>query len=213
MDINGYFWGIMSNQGGRLMNAVDVLKSREAVSAMRKILRAGPNGLRDEAFFVLGINTAFRVGDLLSLKVGDVLDRGRLRGRIEVSEKKTGKRRAFALNPAVLKTLESFLASRGALRSLGPGEPLFPSQKKPGLPICRQRAHQILQAAGRELGLSSFGPRSLRKTFGYHVYKAAGNDVGLVQKLLNHDSPGSTLRYIGVEQLDMDEACLNLNLY
>ena len=195
------------------MNTVEVLKSREAVSAMRKILRAGPNGLRDEALFVLGVNTAFRAGDLLALRVGDVMDRGRLRDRVKVQEKTTGKRHAVTLNPATLKVLESLLAARGPLRGLGPGEPLFPSRKNPGRPICRQRAHQILQAAAKELGISSFGPHSLRKTFGYHAYKAAGNDVGLVQKLLNHDSPTTTLRYIGIEQEDMDEACLSLNLY
>ena len=49
------------------MNEVGVLKTREAVSAMRKLLRAGPNGLRNEALFVLGVNLAFMVGALLSL--------------------------------------------------------------------------------------------------------------------------------------------------
>ena len=119
----------------------------------------------------------------------------------------------MALNPAALKILESFLASRGPLRNLGDGEPLFPSRKHRGRSICHQRAHQILQTGGRELGFSNFRSHSLRKTFDCHVYKAAGNDIVFVQKLLNHDSAGATLRYIGIEQADMDEACFSLNLY
>ncbi|WP_260443387.1 tyrosine-type recombinase/integrase [Listeria seeligeri] len=42
----------------------------------------------------------------------------------------------------------------------------------------------------------------MRKTFGYHLYN---NGVGLelLQLLSNHSSPKITLRYIGIEQEDV----------
>ena len=195
------------------MRLVHPIKAREKIGSLRKILRAGPNGPRDEALFVLGINSALRVGDLLALRVGDVLDRGKLKERIVVQEQKTRRLHQVALNSAALKALESYLKTRGPLPELGPGEALFPSHRDKNSPITRQRAHQILKGAAKELGLPDFGPHSLRKTFGYHAYKATGNNIALVQKLLNHSAPGVTLRYIGIEQSEMDEACLSLNLY
>jgi integrase len=52
----------------------------------------------------------------------------------------------------------------------------------------------------------------MRKTFGYHVYQQSKKNLGLVQKLLNHGSSAVTLRYIGIEEEDMDEAYVKLNL-
>lgn len=195
------------------MKLVQPIKAKEKIGSLRKILKAGPNGPRDEALFVLGINSALRVGDLLALRVGDVLDRGKLRERVVVKEQKTQRRHQIALNDPTRKVLEGYLKTRGPLSELGPGEALFPSHRDKDSPITRQRAHQILKEAAKELGLPDFGPHSLRKTFAYHVYRETGNNIALVQKLLNHDSPGVTLRYIGIEQADMDEACLNLRLY
>ncbi|KXS77413.1 hypothetical protein AWI85_14405 [Listeria monocytogenes] len=49
------------------------------------------------------------------------------------------------------------------------------------------------------------------ETLSYHLYK---NGVGLylIQVLLNHSSPKTTLRYIGIEQEDKDQAVSSLGL-
>jgi integrase len=69
-----------------------------------------------------------------------------------------------------------------------------------------------LSAAGEAVGLERVGTHSLRKTFGYHVYKRTGGNLGLVQKLLNHSSSADTLRYIGIDREQMDNTYLDLNL-
>jgi integrase len=56
------------------------------------------------------------------------------------------------------------------------------------------------------------GTHSPRKTFGYHVYKRTGGNIGLVQKLLNHSVTEYTLRYIGIDREQMDNIYRNLNL-
>lgn len=73
-------------------------------------------------------------------------------------------------------------------------------------------ARMVYYINGRKkAGLENLGTHSMRKTFGYHLYK---NGVGLelIQVLLNHSSPKITLRYIGIEQEDKDQAVSSLGL-
>jgi integrase len=158
--------------------------------------------------FVLGINTALRISDLLSLKVSDVLSRkGKVLDTVEIHEHKTGKMKQFQLNKSVKETLANYLKTRPNPTS---DEPLFPSRN--GGPLCRWRARRILHEAGEAVGLDKIGTHSLRKTFGYHVYRKTGGNLGLVQKLLNHSTSGDTLRYIGIDKEEMDATYMELNL-
>ena len=51
----------------------------------------------------------------------------------------------------------------------------------------------------------------MRKTFGYHHYKQF-KDVVILQKIFNHSSPQITLRYIGIEQDQIDYSYSNFIL-
>ncbi|WP_234288470.1 tyrosine-type recombinase/integrase [Listeria ivanovii] len=90
---------------------------------------------------------------------------------------------------------------------------MFTSRKKNGgeRPLSRQQGWYIISKAGKKAGLQHLGTHSMRKTFGYHLYK---NGVGLelIQLLSNHSSPKITLRYIGIEQEDKDQAVSSLGL-
>ena len=69
-----------------------------------------------------------------------------------------------------------------------------------------------MNEAARTLGIrEKIGTHTLRKTFGYHAYKA-GYDLSQIQKLLNHSSLGVTLRYIGITQEQLDEIYMRLDL-
>ena len=57
----------------------------------------------------------------------------------------------------------------------------------------------------------SVGTHTMRKTFGYHHYKMF-KDVVMLQKIFNHSSPQITLRYIGVEQDEIDDSYKNFVL-
>ncbi|MBD9866800.1 site-specific integrase, partial [Enterococcus faecalis] len=52
---------------------------------------------------------------------------------------------------------------------------------------------------------------SMRKTFGYFLYKQ-GTKTEIIQSLLNHSSQRETLRYIGITQEDKDTAVKSLDL-
>ena len=80
----------------------------------------------------------------------------------------------------------------------------------PNSPITRQQAYNILSTAGKAFGLDSIGTHTLRKTFGYHLYKQT-NDAALVMNILNHSDISITLRYIGVNQDRKDKAYNSLS--
>jgi integrase len=199
---------------------VHPIRDPKKILALRKILRAGKYGTRDDALFMMGINTALRISDLLSLTVGDILnEKGKVLEVVSLKEKKTGKSKEFPLNKAIRETLTEYLATLAgypepAAQTPDLRSPLFPSRQDGAgkKPITRWRALQILKEAGEAVGLPNIGTHSLRKTFGYHVYQKSGGNLGLVQKLLNHSSSADTLRYIGIDREQMDNTYLELNL-
>lgn len=192
------------------MNFVEPIRDLKKIEAIKRLL----TNKRDVLLFVMGINTALRVSDLLKLTLGDVCDlqtKPKILPLITLKEQKTGKLKVFPLNKSVEKELRSYLLKRGEESTLSPGQALFLSRKG-GKALSRVQAWNILHSVGRLVGLELIGTHTLRKTFGYHVYKRSGGNLGLVQKLLNHSSSGDTLRYIGIDREQMDNAYLELNL-
>lgn len=186
------------------MEFVQPIRDRKKIEAIKKVLRGSK--LRDYVLFTLGINSGLRVSDLLKLNVSDVLDeKGRVKDRITIRERKTGKAKAFPFSDTVIKALKEYILDTH------PQMALFPSRKGGG-PITRQQAYRIINDAAKLVGIKDkIGTHTLRKTFGYHAY-IAGVDVTRIQSLLNHSSPKETLRYIGITQDELDDVYLNLNL-
>jgi integrase len=185
---------------------VEPIRDPEKIAEIKKILEQKRR--RDKLLFIMGINMALRIGDLLSLSVGDILDgTGQISRTIHLREQKTGKSKRLPINSSVKSALTNYLAERAGC---DPAEPLFLSQK--GGTLSRSQAWRILKEAGESVGLKNIGTHSLRKTFGYHVYKKSGGDIGLVQKLMNHAESRVTLRYIGIDGEKLDNTYMELNL-
>lgn len=180
------------------MNEVLPLKNKNDIERMKKVLEAKP---RDLLLFIIGINTALRISDILPLRVRDITDT-----HIEITEKKTGKKKRIKINVAI----------RDAVRDLVPkdAEPsdwLFPSRKG-DKPISRSQAWRVLSKAAEDAGIRTpFGTHSLRKTFAYHAYKS-GVELPLLMRILNHASQRETLRYIGIEPEQIDEVYIDICL-
>jgi site-specific recombinase XerD len=188
------------------MEFVQPIRERKQIEAMKKVLRGG--NLRDYTLFVLGINSGLRVSDLLGLSVDDVIDdRGKVVERITLREQKTGKAKDFPLSDNARKSINEYLDTREWTRD----EPLFISRKGKGS-LQRAQAWKVLNDAAEALGIKEkIGTHTLRKTFAYHAYKQ-GKDITLIQKLLNHHTPATTLRYIGIAQDELDDVYLTVNL-
>jgi len=186
------------------MEFVQPIRGKRQIEAMKKILKS--SNMRDYVLFVLGINSGPRISDLLRLKQTDVQnEQGKIKDRIEIREKKTGKVKNFPISDTAAKALREYLPG------VPTQAPLFASRKGSS-PITRQQAYRILNEAAKLAGVKErIGTHTLRKTFGYQGYKA-GYSLDRLQKIFNHSSSKITLTYIGMTQDDTDEIYLNLNL-
>lgn len=174
------------------MELVQPIRDTEKLEEIKRLLKR--QSFRDWFLFVFGLNSGLRISDLLSLKVKDV--RGRT--HIVIVEEKTGKSKRFKINETLRVAVEEYTLG------MEDNTYLFPSRKG-AKPISRIQAYRILNQVAKQVGLEEIGTHTLRKTFGYHFYRKT-KDVVLLQKLFNHAAPSVTLRYIGIEQDEMDSA-------
>ena len=123
---------------------------------------------------------------------------------VQIVEKKTGKTKKFPLNDK-LKTLIAKVVKNRRDR-----EPLFKSHW--GRRYNRITAYYMIRNACAAVGLEEkIGTHSMRKTFGYHHYQQF-KDIAILQKIFNHSSQQITMRYIGIEQDQIDYSYNNFIL-
>jgi integrase len=188
------------------MEFVEPIRDRKKIESMKKILQGND---RDYLLFVLGINTAYRISDLLELKYKDVIDeKKKVLSHVKLKESKTDKNNKVAITKGVAKAITNFVENnyKGNLE-----EYLFVGKKNPNKPIRRETAWRIISSAAEEVGLKNIGTHTLRKTFAYHQYKA-GTDIAILMDMLNHSSETITLKYIGITQDEKDRAVRALDL-
>ncbi len=189
---------------------VQPIRDQKKIDDMKKVLR-GQN-IRDYCMFVLGINTGLRISDILKLKINDIVDKkGRFKERIEITEKKTGKKQDIVLSQSAISALKEYLKTR---EDDDYDSPLFISRKSKRVkrPISERQAYYIINRAAKSVGIKDhIGTHTMRKTFGYHAYKK-GYDITRIQKLLNHSSPAITLLYIGITRDELDTIRKSINL-
>ena len=187
------------------MEFVQPIRDVKQLDTIKKLLKQ--QSLRDYCLFVLGINSGLRISDLLKLRISDISDKGKIKDRIRLREKKTNKFKDFPLSNSIKSALKEYLKTR----EYDENEPLFISRKNKGF-LLRQQAYKIINDVAKSVGIKEkIGTHTLRKTFGYHAYNN-GYDITLIQKLFNHSSPAVTLRYIGITQDEMDDVYLSLDL-
>ncbi len=189
------------------VRAVEPIRDRKKINTMKNYLR-GKN-IRDYAMFVIGINIALRISDLLNLTWGNVLSEKENFKVVEIKEGKTGKKRNIKLNKSARKALEELLESLG---SYDMDDYIFKSRQGNNSPITRQQALNILKEAAKAVGVKeNVGTHSLRKTWGYHAWKAGFNPA-LIMETLNHSNLSITKRYLGIRQDDINDLYNSLNI-
>ncbi|MDR1615766.1 MAG: tyrosine-type recombinase/integrase [Syntrophomonadaceae bacterium] len=163
---------------------------------------------RNYALIVLGVCTALRISDLLRLTWNDVYDRkrGEFRSHVTVIEHKTGKRKTIALNRHAVRALRMYFPHRQGIN-------IFANNRKGGASISRVQAWRIIHAAAEAIGAAGrIACHSLRKTFGYHAWRAGVLPVMLMD-IYNHSSFEITRRYLGISQDDRDKIYLAMALF
>jgi len=172
---------------------VEPIRNRKAIARIKKMLRDHP---RDLCLFVLGMNTAFRANELLSLKVGQV--RSLLPGDVLlVKQSKTGKFRQVTVNNAVVEAISLHLAANPLMDD----EPLFMGKRGClTVPTVSTMVKTWCENAGLK---GSYGSHTLRKTWGYWQRMERGTAVPLLMEAYGHATQQQTLAYLGIQAAEI----------
>jgi len=184
------------------MNFVESIRDRKKIAQIKNLLR-GQKRFRDLLLFVVGINSALRISDLLELQVAHFVDKqGQIRQRFWIKEKKRGKRQEVVINESIREALGEFLAAYPGIGEKQENFMFFnPRNNDYSHPIKRGQGWKFITSICREVGLrGNFGTHSLRKTWGYHA-RMSGVDLALIMHKLNHNSIAYTKRYHGKSKI------------
>ncbi|WP_129600365.1 site-specific integrase [Anaerophilus nitritogenes] len=190
------------------MNNVEPIRDKSKIQDVKIYLRG--KDIRSYAMFIVGINVALRITDLLSLKWKDVFKENKKTFKdVEIYEGKTNKYRKIKLNKSARKALKELSES---MEYIHMENFIFKSREGENKPITRQQALNILKDASNSVGVrENIGTHSLRKTWGYHAWKTGFNPA-IIMETLNHSNLAITKRYLGIQQDDVNELYDQLNI-
>ena len=174
----------------------------------------GQDRCRDLLLFVVGINTALRISDLLQLRISHFLKgRDKIVSRFWIKEQKRGKRHEIVINNSIREALEEFLAAYPAIVDDLDNYMFFNTKLNSfQAPIKRGQAWKFIKTICKEVSLNgNYGTHSLRKTWGYHA-RLQGVDLALIMHKLNHESIAYTKRYLGITDDELEAVAQRLNL-
>jgi len=160
----------------------------------------------------VGVNTALRISDLLSLSMDDVRGLDPKQPALRLKEQKTGKLRKIVVNRSALTVMQRRLADYPDHVWLFQIDAVNRNRREPPKPINRRSVSRVFEKIGQRIAPKvTLGTHSMRKTRGYAMHKA-GRSIESIAKVLNHSSPAVTMRYIGLVQQDIDESYTELEL-
>jgi integrase len=184
--------------------------SERQVKSLRKLVEG--NELH-ELLLNLSVDLMLRGGDLLRLRVSDVLtESGTVKSEVKVKQQKTKKTTlSIPLSKNSINVIKKYIVGRDM------DDFVFRSQfshftNKP-LSIF-QYSRIVKKWMGEHLGLddvSSFSTHSLRKTKSSVIYQKT-QSVEIVRRLLGQSSVTATSAYLGIEDSDALEVARNINI-
>lgn len=174
----------------------------------------GNTRIRNYAYFVLSLNVARRCGDIVKLRVCDVLNAdGSFKSHLIFDhEQKTGKRSMIVLNSKSTEALKLYFDT---LKEYKMSDWLFPKLNDPLKHMSVDGMRRMLQRTVEALHIDMrIGTHSLRKTMPYHIISNSTNteDEVMVSQLLKHSSVKTTYHYIGRSQTEIDQMVENNGL-
>lgn len=182
------------------MNKRTKALTNEQYKDIIRTLRTGFLGCRPNeriaTALVLEGNLGIRISDIIKLRLCDIVHDGD-RYRLEIIEKKTGKRRVFTVPLVIQQYIENYCLRNGIKSS----DVIFP--------FTERAVQKQLRKVCDYLGYEDIGTHSFRKWYATEIYNKNGFDIALVQRLLQHSSASTTQRYIGIEPRRIEEAIQN----
>lgn len=212
------------SNGQKKATAAEPLRNQDDFQAIANYLRTNGNvrnRQRNYTLFICGATTGLRVGDLLRLTIGDVYDiqSGTIRSHITIINEKTRKRTTDLITSLAANAISELVEQIRNANSgtLDPSWPLFQSQrgtKSSGTisPLNESQVYRFLTKAAAACGIKShISTHSMRKTYGYVANSTlaqqgvpAAQIMETLQAKFHHSSQATTMRYIGLQQEQID---------
>ncbi len=185
---------------------VSPIRNIEDVLAIKELLIHQPRNL---CLFTMGINTAYRAGELLSLRVGQVSNL-KVGDRLELKQNKNKKYRAITLNKMTVIAIQQWLEVH-PFNHL-PSAPLFVSQRSMDS-LSVSAVNVLVKKWCKVIGLSeNYGSHSLRKTWGYHQRINNSASVALLMDAFGHQNEAQTLDYLCIQSNEIQELYMGMEL-
>ena len=183
------------------------IRALGAIGRIKANLRDQPRNL---CLFTMGINTAYRANELLSLRVGQVahLSAGDV---LDIKQSKNKAYRMTALNRPTIAAIGHWLAHHP--KAHDGGAPLFMSRHWRGESLSVSAVNLLVKSWCRDIGLAgNFGSHSLRKTWGYHQRVQNNTSVALLMCAFGHATEAQTLDYLGILSEEIKAIYMELEL-
>ena len=216
---------VKSGIKGRNLGGASALKSREDLEKLKNFFLNYDNGTaryspnyRNFALVVFATNCGRRAGDILKLKIGDVMfinSKGELEfhKQLYISEQKTSKTSHIYLNGAMKDALDLYF-TKDEVRNrtvFNLEQPLFMSRQKDknGKPksISLRVYNYALTLAKEKCGFEGrISSHTCRKTFGRLIFESESKNgngnmsLAVLQKLFRHSSSETTLTYLNITE-------------
>lgn len=183
---------------------------------------------RNYTLYICGITLGLRVGDLLNLTIGDVYDltESTVRSHLQVINQKTHKRTTDIITPlaadAITNLVEEIRTAQGGV--LDASWPLFQSTKwcRAGdmtKKLSQSQVYRFLTEAAEACEVHGhISTHSMRKTYGYIANSMlsqsgvpAAQIMETLQAKFRHSDQTTTMRYIGLQQEQIDATALSVD--
>ena len=187
-------------KGIKEMNKKTVALTKEQYIEIIETIRNGfltsrPND-RVATALVVETNLGIRISDVLKLRLNDFIKDGE-RFRIDIVEQKTGKKRTFTVPTEIYNYIKQYCIDN----EIKSNDIIFD--------ISERAIQKHLKLVCDYLGFENISTHSFRKFFATNIYLQNECNIVLVQELLQHSSPTTTQRYIGIGSKQLESAITN----
>lgn len=178
------------------------IREMKDIESIKKLLSGNKRNL---LLFTIGINCGLRCSDILKLKVQDVKYL-KPNDTLKIREQKTGKENILMINKTTYKILHDYLNEHKPADE----DYLFKSRKGGNQPLTVSSVNLMIKLWCKSINLKgNYGTHSLRKSFGFIQRKKFGVGIELLMKRFNHSSQHVTMRYLGIDDKELNGILMN----
>ena len=169
---------------------IDVISNGFKKTGTRERLEPNP---QTAFILILQANLGLRIGDVLNLKLNDIVSDGD-RYRLDIIEEKTKKERTFTVPTETYRYMMDYCLENGIRKT------------DRFVQITQRTVQRNVAKAAEHLGYKNISTHSFRKFFATSVYVDSGYNIALVQELLQHTDPKTTRKYIKISSKEIEIA-------